>query len=174
MNQEQVRTMFREMWDEAVQRKPSLATDKPAKAEAFGQLIDGLCKDGKITQKQYERMTMERERKPRAKPADTGAASTASAPAAPLLHFQYEFKSSRHVPADGSGRKHTVTIWQIRPGHPRVEVIKRTAKFVSAWQLARDALKAAKVMPAEAYRVDGELMSPQELYQKGIAMVESV
>lgn len=28
--------------------------DKPARAEAWGIFIDGLCKDGQITMKQYE------------------------------------------------------------------------------------------------------------------------
>lgn len=173
MNQNEVRAQFKEEWDAAVKANPALKTDKPAKSEAWGVFLDGLCKDGKITDKQYNNMQMEPTRKPRAKAAAAGA-DVASAPAAPILHLQYEFKSSRHVPTDGSGRKHTVTIFEVRQGHPRKEIIKRTAKFVSAWQLARDAIRAAKIMPPEAFREDGELMSPQELYQKGIAMVESV
>lgn len=59
MNQKEVRSMFRDDWDAAVKANPRLATDKAAKNEAFGILIDGLCKSGQITDKQYNNMTME-------------------------------------------------------------------------------------------------------------------
>ena len=163
MNQKEVRAQFKEIWEEAVMRDYRLANDTAAKNEAFGVFIDGLCKAGDITQKQYDNITLE--------PAKRAPKQKAEKP---MLHLQYEFKSSRHVPTDGSGRKHTVVIYEVSQGHPRKEIIKRTAKFVSAWQLARDAIRAANIMPPEAFREDGELMSPQELYQKGIAMVESV
>ena len=48
---------FKEGWCEAVRRDPRLATDKPAKCEAWNDYTDALCKGGSITAKQYHNWT---------------------------------------------------------------------------------------------------------------------
>jgi hypothetical protein len=116
----------------------------------------------------------------KAKAASTADTSTASAPAVDLarqaalnLHLVYKYTTGR-VPNDGSGRVHKVAVYRIQPGKEMELVIKRTDRYVSEWQIARDAIKAAKIMPREAFREDGVLMNPTELREAGIAIVESI
>ena len=53
MKKAQALKNFKEFWREAVRSDPRLATDKPARCEAWNDYTDGLCKDRQITSKQY-------------------------------------------------------------------------------------------------------------------------
>ena len=48
------RKQFVSLWRELVIEVPRLKGDKIAKREDWANYIDGLCKDGEITLKQYE------------------------------------------------------------------------------------------------------------------------
>lgn len=111
--------------------------------------------------------------KKKAQPAQADGADVASVPAKPALHLVYKYTTGR-VPNDGSGRKHKVSVYRVEPGKEMELLIKRTDNYVSEWQIARDAIKAAKIMPPEAFRADGELKSQMELKDEGIAIVESI
>jgi hypothetical protein len=57
MTKRQAVADFRESWNEAVRANPNLATDKPARCEAWNNYTDALCKDGLITSRQYSQWT---------------------------------------------------------------------------------------------------------------------
>jgi hypothetical protein len=49
----QALSTFREMWADAVLNSPRLRGDDVAKCESWGNYTDSLCKDGMISDKQY-------------------------------------------------------------------------------------------------------------------------
>jgi hypothetical protein len=52
MTKKEAMRNFREAWNRAMQAKPALKTDKPAKREAFCVFIDGLHRGGVISDSQ--------------------------------------------------------------------------------------------------------------------------
>jgi len=54
MKKSEAMKQFKQIWKDAIKNNPNLKKDIPAKREAFGIFIDGLCKDGRITKSQYE------------------------------------------------------------------------------------------------------------------------
>lgn len=54
MTKREATAEFAELWADAVEQNPRLAGDKPAKREAWNNYTDALCKDGRITTRQYE------------------------------------------------------------------------------------------------------------------------
>ena len=46
--------IFNSFWKECIEEMPHLKGDKIAKSEGWANFIDSLCKDGEITEKQYE------------------------------------------------------------------------------------------------------------------------
>jgi hypothetical protein len=49
MTSAEVKREFKAMWAASIRREPRLKTDTPAKREAFSAYIDGLHRDGRIT-----------------------------------------------------------------------------------------------------------------------------
>ncbi len=60
MSADDVRRMFRRHWAHAVTANPRLATDKPAKREAFANYVDALHRDGQVSTEVADSVTLER------------------------------------------------------------------------------------------------------------------
>ena len=59
MNSRQVRRLFKSMWREWCAQRPQLATDKPAMRESFANFVDTLARDGRISERVAQQVTLE-------------------------------------------------------------------------------------------------------------------
>lgn len=59
MNSRQVRSAFNQWWRERCQQVPSYKTDKPAKRQAFSCFVDELHRDGRISDRVADGVTLE-------------------------------------------------------------------------------------------------------------------
>lgn len=57
ITKEVVQSMFSELWSESLVELPLLDSDVIAKREAWNNYTDALCKDGVITESQYNNWT---------------------------------------------------------------------------------------------------------------------
>lgn len=59
MTANQVRRLFRSHWAYVVTANPRLDTDRPAKREAFANYVDALHRDGQISTRVADAVTLE-------------------------------------------------------------------------------------------------------------------
>ena len=57
MTKVQVLSDFRQLWADVIENEPSFKGDVCAKREEWNNYTDYLCKDGMITESQYDRWT---------------------------------------------------------------------------------------------------------------------
>lgn len=58
MNARQIRAEFRRMWNEHCNRVPADKTDKPAMRTAFCDFVDYLARNGHISERVANRVTL--------------------------------------------------------------------------------------------------------------------
>lgn len=59
MTQREVRREFKAWWRDACKWQPTLETDKPAKRECFSNFIDSLAREGRISDRVAQNVTLE-------------------------------------------------------------------------------------------------------------------
>lgn len=92
-----------------------------------------------------------------------------------MKSFIYTY-SEGNVPRDGSGRKKTVTVYQIVRNIPRL-IGSTTDTFVDEQQLVMACLKEHGALARAVFTQDaneGRKHSPRSLLDKGIARIERI
>jgi hypothetical protein len=59
MNSRQVRSAFRQWWAERCRQVPAYKTDKPAKRQAFSVFVDDLHRDGRVSDRVADNVTID-------------------------------------------------------------------------------------------------------------------